>query len=241
MKQTTRRIRWQIGVACAALGATVGVAALGPSLGPSVRADEPRVEGATFVRLLHGLGGGGRTPKVDLFVDGEKKLNDVEFGALSKYLRLSAGRHQVSVWTNSPARPLLTAERYWKQGAFATLGAHGTPERARLLVVDDGGGPEPQKQARLSIFNLSIGSPALEILASSESAGTYVLARRLRSGRSASTLVPGEPTTLRVRIAARTLKTINTFEPRAGRRYVAYVIGRAGGDLRVVLAESASG
>ena len=209
--------------------------------GRAARADEPKVEGATFMRLLHGVSGqSGSAPKVDLFVDGEKKLNDVEFGTLSKYLRLPSGRHTVSVWTNSPARLLLSGERVFGRGDFSTLGAYGTPQRARLLAIKDSRGPELVRQARLAVFNLSPGSPALEILASSKSGGTYVLARRVRYGRSASAPVEAEPTTLRVRVAGRTLQSINTFEPRGGERYSAYVIGRVGENLRVVIGASAS-
>lgn len=239
MKQTP--FQWPKALACAALGAVAGVAA-GMAMAPSAaRADEPRIEGATFVRLLHGVSGqSGSAPKVDLFVDGEKKLNDVEFGTLSKYLRLPSGRHTVSMWTNSPARLLLSGERLFGQGAFSTLGAYGTPQRARLLTVEDSRGPALVRQARLAVFNLSPGSPALEILASSKSGGTYILARRVRYGRTASSSVDAEPTTLRVRMAGRTLQSINTFEPRGGERYSAYVIGRAGENLRVVIGTSAS-
>lgn len=230
MKQTT--IRWQKVVAWAALGVSM--------TGASARADEPRVEGATFLRLLHAFGGAKGAPKVDVFVDGEKKLNDVAFGTLSSYLRLPSGRHKVSVWTNSPARVLLTDERDLKQGAFTTIGAYGTPERARLLAHDDSRGPQPLRQGRLTVFNLAPGSPPLEILASSKSGGTYVLARRVRYGRSAAASMPPEPTTLRVRVAGRTVESINTFEPRAGQRYVAYVIGQPGANLRLLLGASAS-
>lgn len=236
MKQT--HLKQRLNVACGALG--LAIVAAGASAVAGARADEPRVEGATFVRLLYAMGGEPRIDKVDFFVDGKKKLNDVEFGALSKYLRLPSGRHTISVWSNGAARPLLSSERTFGQGAFTTMGAYGTPERARLLATEDSRGPEPIKQARLAISNLAPGQEPVEVLASSRSEGTYALARRLRYGRSEVAEVPPEPTTLRVRVSGRTLKTISSFEPRAGRRYSAYVIGRVGTDLRVVMSEAAT-
>jgi hypothetical protein len=46
--------------------------------GATARADDPNIQGpSAVVRVLHAVADG---PKVDVYIDGVKKLNDYEFG-----------------------------------------------------------------------------------------------------------------------------------------------------------------
>ncbi len=186
----------------------------------------------TFVRVLQAVPGG---PKIDFYVDGKKELNDYKFGGLSNYVKLPAGHHSFSLWSNRPARPILTGERSLRPAGFYTIAAYGEASRPRLLTFEDSGGSVGSNESRLTVFHLSPQSPPVEVLATTRSGGTYRLFNRLRFGQIRASYVPSTSTTLRVRIGGRTIKTINGFKPRPGQKYNAYLIGDIGQDFKVLL------
>lgn len=81
-------------------------------------------EPVAFVRFLHALSLG---TKVDVTVDGDKILNDVEFGAITKYIRVRSGYRSIHITTNNPTRTLLLTSRNFRQNDFYTLSPYGTP------------------------------------------------------------------------------------------------------------------
>ncbi len=229
----TRRAACSVGLSLLA-GAGLGAVGASPA-----GAKEARIAGpASFVRVLHAISGG---PKVDVYIDGKKQLNDYTYGGLSKYLRLSAGYHAFSVRSNDPARTVLAGGRTLSSGGFYTIAAYGVPSRPRLLTFQDSGGSVAFNQARLTVFHLSPNTPPLEVLATVKATGrTYRLFNRLRYGQIRASYVPAVPMTIRLRVNGHTIKTITGVEPRAGRKYAAYAIGNEGQDFKILLDVTAS-
>ncbi len=219
------------------LGAALGLGfALGA--GTAAQAKDPSIAGpTTFVRVLHAVSGG---PKVDVYIDGTKRLNDYSYGGLSKYMRLTAGYHSFSVRSNSPARTLLAGAHTFRSGQFYTISAYGVPMRPRLLTFQDSGGSVAYGQSRLTFFHLAPNMQPIEVIATTKNGRTYRLFSRLRYGQIRASYVPSVPLTIRLRVNGRTIKTITGVEPRAGRKYAAYAIGQAGLDFKVLLDVTAS-
>lgn len=224
---STTIIKWGLGtLAAAAWGAA-------PSW-----AKDPKIAGpVSFVRVLNAVDGG---PKVDFYIDGQRKLNDFKLGGISAYLRLPAGRHTFTVRSNNPSRVLVSGARTFGSNQFVTVGAYGSSRRPRLLAFNDSSGPVAFGKARLTAFHLSPGTPAVDVIGTTGTGRTYRLFSRLRYGQIRAAYVPAVPMTIRLRSNGVTLKTLEGIEPRAGRKYAAYAIGRAGRDFQVLLDVTAS-
>jgi hypothetical protein len=215
-----------------AFGVALALGATASTCSPA-RADDPNIAGPTsFVRVLHAVAYG---PKVDVYIDGQKKLNDVEFGAISKYLRVRAGYHTFRIMTNNPARTILSSARTLRRGDFYTLSAWGNGRRPRLLAFNDSGGSVAYNRARLTAFHLAPGLAPVDVIATTQTGRTYRLFRGLRYGQIRASYVPAVPMTIRFTRGGRTIKTITGVEPRAGRKYAAYAMGVPGQTFRVNL------
>lgn len=209
--------------------------------GNPARAADPKIAGPTaFVRVLHAVPAG---PKVDVYIDGTRRLNDVQFGSISKYMRVSAGYHRFRVTTNNPTRTLLSGARTLRRGDFYTVAAHGSPLRPRLVATNESQGRMAYGRARLTAYHFSPGAPPVDVIATTKTGRTYRLFSRLRYGQTRAAFVPAVPLTIRLRANGRTIKTITGVHPRAGRRYAAFAIGQMGARVdpfRVLLDVSAS-
>lgn len=226
------KINWKISTA-----ATLGVWALGLA-GLSTRADDPKIVGPTsFVRVLHAVPGG---PKVDVYIDGNKKLNDVTFGSVTKYLRFPSGRHSFRVESNNPSRVLASGISTLRNGDFYTVTASGTPAYPRLQALNDSVGTMPYNRARVTFYHFAPGLPPVDVIATTENGNTYRIARRLRYGQARAIAVPAVAMTIRLVSNGRTLNTMNGVHPRAGRKYAAYALGRPGVNFKTMIDVTAS-
>ncbi len=226
------KINWKI-----SLGAALGAAVLG-SAGLSTRADDPKIAGpTTFVRVLHAVPGGS---KVDVYIDGKKRLNDVTFGAITKYQRFPSGRHSFRIESNNPTRVVASGTSTLRSGDFYTLSTFGTPSYPRFLAIDDSAGGVPFGRARVTFTNFSPGLAPVDVVATTENGSTYRIARRLRYGTASAAALPAAPMTIRLMSGGRVVGTIYGVHPREGRKYAAYAIGRPGVNFRAIMDVTAS-
>jgi hypothetical protein len=180
---------------------------------------------STFVRVLHAIPDG---PKVDVYFDGKKQANDFRFGSLSKYMRLPAGIHRVSVLKNNPSRTLFSSTRRFRLNRFYTVMAYGTPSRPVFRVLDETSGTIHPRLARLYVSHLSASAPPVDIIGRTEGGRWFTLVRGLRYGQTRTLLVRPTDATLYVRARGNTIHTIGDVELQAGRRYSAFAFGRVG-------------
>jgi hypothetical protein len=212
---------------------------LAASTNRPAHAEDPFIPGPnSFVRILHAVTGG---PKVDVYIDGDKQLNDVEFSAITKYLRVSSGRHSFRIDTNNPSRTLVNFTHTLRNGDFYTVAAFGTPARPILRAFNDSTGMVPFNRSRITFYNLSTGGPSFDVRATIKQNGDMLrIARGVRFGQGRAAITPALPQSLRLLAGSRTLKTITGAEPRAGRKYAAYAVGRVERNYKVMLVNAAS-
>ena len=206
------------------LTAALTVANFAATSSRPARADDPKIAGPnSFLRVLHAVPLG---PKVDVFIDGTKRLNDVEFGSISKYLRLSSGYHSFRITSNNPSRTLFAGSRSLQRGDFYVLSAYGSPFRPRLVLSNESQGRMAYGRARLTAYHLAPGAAPVDVVAYTSTGRAIRIFSRLRFGQSRAAFVPAVPMTIQVRSNGRILKTITGVTPHAGRRYAAFAIGR---------------
>jgi hypothetical protein len=205
---------------------------------PAYAAD-PYIPGPnSFVRVLHAVSSGS---KVDVYVDGDKIWNDVEFSAITKYIRVPSGTHSFRIETNNPSRTLISTTRNLRGGDFYTLGAFGTPARPRSFAHNDSQGAVPYNRANITFFNLATGGPSFDVRATIKQNGDMrYITRGVRYGQAKTATTQALPQSLRLLSRGRTLKTITGAEPRAGRKYAAYAIGRVERNYKVMLVTAGS-
>ncbi|HEX8551375.1 MAG TPA: DUF4397 domain-containing protein [Abditibacteriaceae bacterium] len=195
-------------------------------LGTQARAaDEPDASPDAFVRVLHAIPGG---QKVDIYIDGKKTLNDITFGALTKYLRVPAGRRRFAVLGQNSSRPLFESRHQLGRNRFYTLSAWNEPTRPYFSVLDETLGAQHPTRARIFAYNLSPGSRPFSVVAIRPNGRVIPLMRPIRYGTVRIALVPPGPATIQLRVNGRPYKTITDAEPQAGRRYTLHAIGRPG-------------
>ena len=205
---------------------------------PVARAEDPQIAGpTTFVRFAHYV---VKADKIDIFVNGQKKLNDVGFDFLSKYLRFPAGNHHIRLTTNNPTRTIFSGTLPFRQGKFTTLAAYGTRTNPRLLLGRDSAGRVLGGRARLTIYHLAPGLRAFNVVAYTQTGRTIRLANNVRYGQSRSLNAPSGQMTIKLTAGGTTIKTITGASPRMGRRYGLYATGTPRTNFKVVLAPIAS-
>jgi hypothetical protein len=205
---------------------------------PISRADDPDFSGpSSFVRVLHGLSLG---QKVDVYIDGSKKLNDVEFSALSKYLRVPSGKRSIRIVTNDPPHTLVATSRVFARDSFYTFGIYGVPRSLHVLAANDSLSKPSYGNAHLRVYHLSPGMPSFDVVGYIRGGDIIPLVRNVRYGTSRAASIPAIPMTVRLVRNGRILKTVTGVDPRAGRKYAAYAIGRPARNFRLLLDVTAS-
>ena len=203
-------------------------------------AQKMATETQSYVRLLHAM---PRGPKVDVYIDGQKKFNDLEFGSLSKYLKLPAGYHSFSIVTNAegnqPERTLLSRARTLRGGSYYTIGPYGEKAQPKLLAFSDSSGGLQTDTARLTLFHLSPGAPPFDVFAVTQTGRTYRLASHLKYGQIRAVYVPPVPMTIRFMVGRSVYKTVTGVSLRAATKYSVFALGRVGQNFRVVLETAA--
>jgi hypothetical protein len=60
---------------------------------PAQARDRPsQFPNSSYIRFLQSL---PNAPKVDIYINGRKLVNDLTFGSTTKYIRVGAGRHRI--------------------------------------------------------------------------------------------------------------------------------------------------
>ncbi len=196
----------------------------------------------SFVRVLHAISNG---PKVDIYLDGKKKVNDIEFDSISKYLRIPSGYHSFRITSNNPTRTLISGARTFSTNHFYTVGVFGRLASPKLFAADDTAGSVPYNRALLTVYHLSPGAPAVNVTGTIGGTRVITLARNLSYNHRTAFSVPAVPMTIRVvrpnkPVNVGILKTVTGVSPRAGRKYAAYIIGNVSRNFKVLLDVTAS-
>ncbi len=133
------------------VGALAALALVGAMAGTAAAADN------AWVRVVHAS---PDAPNVDVWVDGAKALTDVPFTAVSDYLEVPAGDHNIQVvatGTTSPA--VIDADVTLEAGKAYTVAATGMlADIAPVVLTDDLATVEGM--SKLRVFHASPTAPA---------------------------------------------------------------------------------
>lgn len=109
-----------------------------------------------FVRVVHAS---PDAPNVDVWVDGTKVLTDVPFAAVSDYLAVPAGEHNVQVTATGSTDPVIDADLTLTAGTSYTVAATGMLADITATVLTDDRAPV-DGQSKLRVFHASPSAPA---------------------------------------------------------------------------------
>ncbi|WP_458208951.1 DUF4397 domain-containing protein [Haladaptatus sp. NG-SE-30] len=118
----------------------------------------------TRVRIIHAI---PDAPAVDVFVDGERVLESVEFKTVSDYLELKPGNHTVQVAPAGQGQGSAVIEEQvtLEANTDSTIAAAGTVDSPETYLFDDNNETQSGDQARLRVVHLSPDAPAVDIAA----------------------------------------------------------------------------
>lgn len=105
-------------------------------------------------------------PKVDLYVDGTRTVAAVPFKTASKYHRMPASVHTLTVrpaGSTANSAPAASARVSVLPGAAYTVVLLGTPRQLQVKVAKDDFSAPPSGKAKLRIVNAAPQSPPLDI------------------------------------------------------------------------------
>ena len=148
-----------------ALAAAIGVLAVF-SAASAQTANEARI------RVLHAS---PDAPAVDIFLDGQKAITNLAFDAITDYVKVPAGAHNVKVFpapSDGSGTPAIEADVTLSAGTDYTVAAVGKLANIEPLVLVDNNSAPSSGQAKLRFVHTSPDAPAVDIFA--EGAGVVV-------------------------------------------------------------------
>ena len=178
------------------------------------------------VRVVHAS---PDAPNVDVWVDGTKVLNDVPFTAVSDYLPVPAGDHNVQVTATGSTDPVIDADLTLEADTSYTVAATGLLADITATVLVDDRTPASAK-SKLRVFHASPSAPpAVDVAVT----GGPVLIEELAYGEATDYLsVDPADYGLEIRAAGETEAALTlTATLEAGQNYTA--IAMDGGDAGV--------
>jgi len=148
-----------------ALASAIGVLAVF-SAASAQPANEARI------RVLHAS---PDAPAVDIFLDGQKAITNLAFDAITDYVKVPAGAHNVKVFpapSDGSGTPAIEADVTLSAGTDYTVAAVGKLANIEPLVLVDNNSAPSSGQAKLRFVHTSPDAPAVDIFA--EGAGVVV-------------------------------------------------------------------
>jgi hypothetical protein len=157
--------------------------------------------GDAKVRVLHGS---PDAPNVDVVVDGSKVLTNVPFGAISDYLTVPAGKHQVQVFaTGTTTGAVIDANLTLDAGTSYTVAATNSVAKIEAqVIVDDPSASCDTAQVRA--VHLSADAPAVDVAPHGSDASGAVVKSLTYPNNSGYLALPGGSYNLDVRLAGTT-------------------------------------
>lgn len=144
-----RRWLWQHGYVLLVLGALASFGNVQAQSNPA------------RVRIIHAA---QEMPPVDILLDGQRVLANVPFPAISDYLDVPAGQHQVAVVPAGQAASaaLLTTTASFEAGKAYSVAAVGQQDVAVQVYTDDLSAP-PAGKAHIRLIHLSPDAPGANV------------------------------------------------------------------------------
>lgn len=156
-----------------------------------------------MVRVLHAS---PDAPAVDVFLDDTKveALTNVPFGAISDYLEIPAGDHNVKVYaTGTTTDPVIDADVTVATGGMYTIAATGAVASIEAQVLEDTPAPSCDT-AQVRVIHFSADAPAVDIATAGAAPEDAVVKNLAFPTASEYLALPGGSYDLEVRLAGTT-------------------------------------
>ena len=188
----------------------------------------------TFVRVVHAS---PDAPNVDVWVDGTKVLTDVPYTAVSDYLPVPAGDHNVQVTATGSTDPVIDADLTLEAGTSYTVAATGMLADITATVLVDDRTPA-SGQAKLRVFHASPSAPPAVDVAVTDGP---VLVESLAYGEATDYLtVDAAEYALEIRAAGESDAALAlTANLEAGENYTAIAMDGGDAGVQVIVATEA--
>ncbi|HET9456051.1 MAG TPA: DUF4397 domain-containing protein [Candidatus Limnocylindrales bacterium] len=156
-----------------------------------------------LVRVLHAS---PDAPAVDVFLDDTKvdALTNVPFGAISDYLEVPAGDHNVKVYaTGTTADPVIDADVTVATGGMYTIAATGAVASIEAQVLEDAPAPSCDT-AQVRVIHFSADAPAVDVAPAGAAPADAVVKNLAYPNATDYLALPGGSYDLEVRLAGTT-------------------------------------
>jgi hypothetical protein len=173
------------------------------------------------------------TGPVDVWIDGGRRFGSVPFRAVSDYLRLDPGGHDVAVrqpGAGAAAEPLASTNLDVAAGEAGTVALVGARGRLELFTAEDDLSPPPAGMAKVRGIHASPEAPAMDV----RTAGSDRLFQDLTFPEASDyELIPGGDHDVELLAAGtdRVLVKLGGLQVRAGGVYTVVGAGNASTDI----------
>ncbi len=208
---------------------------------PASAADESKV------RVLHAS---PDAPAVDVYLDGAKvdALVNVPFGAISDYLSIPAGSHQVTVYaTGTTSSPVIDANLPFDAGVSYTIAATNALASIEAQRIVDDASPSTDG-AQIRVVHFSADTPAVDVAPDGAPAADAMVKNLAYPDATDYLAVPAGAYDLEVRPTGTTTVALqlDPITVEAGKAYTVFAIGSGaespvgGNAIRVLAAVDAT-
>ncbi len=203
--------------------------------------------GTANVRVLHAS---PDAPAVDVYLDDDivDALTNVPFGAISDYLKVPAGAHNIKVYaTGTTSAPVIDADVTLGAGKAYTVAATGAVADIKAQVLQDD--PKPATStAKVRVVHFSADAPAVDIAPAGSAVDEAVVKNLAYPDATGYLSLPGGTYDLEVRLAGETTVALAlpNVKVENGRAYSVFAVGSAaspavgGNALQAVVAVDAT-
>jgi hypothetical protein len=180
------------------------------------------------LRVLHAS---PDAPAVDVYLDDNivDALTNVPFGAISDYLKVPAGAHNVKVYaTGTTSSPVIDADLTLAAGKAYTVAATGAVADIKAQVLQDD--PKPvASTAKVRVVHLSADAPAVDIATAGSAVDEAVVKNLAYPDATDYLALPGGTYDLEVRLAGETTVALAlpNVKVQHGRAYSVFAVGSA--------------
>ncbi len=145
------------------LTAAIALAALAAVTPASNAQNAEETSGSAMVRVAHLS---PDTAGVDVWIDGQRKLQNVGYDTVSDYATLPAGQHELELrpaGAEASAKPLLAAKPTLEDGSAYTVAGVGLNAQLRGQIFDDDLSAPAAGDAKVRVINAAVGIAPIDV------------------------------------------------------------------------------
>lgn len=212
-----------------------------PAKKPRAAKTTTAVAGTAHVRFLHAAAG---APDVDIYArETEKIKTGLAYRGLTEYTDVKSGKMALKVTAANKMEALVNDAATLTKEKFYTIAICMDKATPMMVLINESTGTEMADKARVRVVNLVSGSDGVAVTKPSTRAAdgsANFLSKPVLFGKSASKTVKPMTETIQFRdTAGKSLKELPDTKLDAGERYSAFVIGKVGDAVDVIVKTAA--